>query len=193
MIGRSLTDPIWWFYVFWLPQYFSDSRGFSLKQIAAFTWIPFVAADVGNFAGGLISGYLVKRGMPVLKARKWVCVVSCIPMLAGIPAALIANPYSSLGFICFALFGYASWSTMGLTLPSDLFPAEVVGSVTGLSGLVAGLSGTLFTLAVGALVDRFSYFPAFVVAATAPILATLAVVFLIQSTRQRILTPSSAT
>jgi ACS family hexuronate transporter-like MFS transporter len=193
VMGRSLTDPIWWFYVFWLPQYFSDTRGFSLKQIAVFTWIPFVAADLGNFAGGFSSGALVKRGMPVLRARKWICVISCIPMLAGIPAVLIANPYSSLAFICLALFGYASWSTMGLTLPSDLFPAEVVGSVTGLSGLVAGLSGTLFTLLVGTLVDRFSYFPAFVVAATAPVLATLSVVFLIRGALRPSPVPISTT
>ena len=180
VIGRSLTDPIWWFYVFWLPEYFSDTRGFSLKQIAAFTWIPFVAADLGNFAGGLGSGALVKRGMAVLRARKWVCIISSVPILAGIPAVLIANPYSSLAFICLALFGYASWSTMGLTLPSDLFPSEVVGTVTGLTGLAAGLSGALFTLLVGTLVDHFSYIPAFVVAATAPVLATLSVVFLIR-------------
>jgi ACS family hexuronate transporter-like MFS transporter len=180
VIGRSLTDPIWWFYVFWLPEYFSDARGFSLKQIAAFTWIPFVAADLGNFAGGLSSGALVKKGMAVLRARKWVCVVSTVPILAGIPAVLIANPYSSLAFICLALFGYASWSTMGLTLPSDLFPSEVVATVTGLTGLAAGLSGALFTLLVGTLVDHFSYVPAFVLAATAPILATLSVVFLIR-------------
>ena len=189
VIGRSLTDPIWWFYVFWLPQYFSDTRGFSLKQIAAFTWIPFVAADLGNFAGGFSSGFLVKHGMPVLQARKWVCIVSCIPILTGIPAALSASPYVSLVFICIALFGYASWSTMGLTLPSDLFPPEVVASVTGLSGFSAGLAGTLFTLAVGVLVDHFSYFPAFVAAATAPILATLSVVFLIRSSRPQIASP----
>ncbi len=179
VIGRSLTDPIWWFYVFWLPQYLSDTRGFSLKQIAIFAWIPFVAADIGNFAGGLGSGALVKKGMPVLRARKWICIVSCIPLLAGIPAVFVASPTSSLALICVALFGYASWSTMGLTLPSDLFPSELVGSVTGLSGLVAGLSGTLFTLLVGTLVDHFSYAPAFVVAGTAPLLATLSVVFLI--------------
>lgn len=181
VIGRSLTDPIWWFYVFWLPQYFSDTRGFSLKQIAAFTWIPFVAADLGNFAGGLGSGALVKRGMPVLRARKRVCIISSIPILAGIPAVMAGSPYSSLAFICLALFGYASWSTMGLTLPSDLFPSEVVATVTGLTGLAAGLSGALFTLLVGTLVDHFSYFPAFVLAATAPILATLSIVFLIPS------------
>lgn len=180
VLGRSLTDPIWWFYVFWLPQYLSDTRGFSLKQIAIFAWIPFVAADLGNFSGGLASGALVKRGVPVLRARKSVCIVSCIPMLAGIPAALIANPYTSLGFICLALFGYAAWSTMGLTFPSDLFPAQVVASVTGLSGLAAGLAGTAFTLLVGVLADHFSYLPAFVLAATAPIAATLVIVFLIR-------------
>jgi len=180
VLGRSLTDPIWWFYVFWLPQYLSDTRGFSLKQIAIFAWIPFIASDLGNFAGGFASGALVRRGMPVIRARKFVCIVSCIPVLAGIPAVLISNPYSSLAFICFALFGYASWSTMGLTLPSDLFPPEVVGSVTGLSGLAAGLTGTLFTLLVGTLVDHFSYLPAFVLAATAPLLATVSVVVLIR-------------
>jgi len=179
VLGRSLTDPIWWFYVFWLPQYLSDTRGFSLKEIAIFSWIPFVAADIGNFAGGLTSGALVKRGMPVMRARKWVCIVSCIPLLAGIPAVLVASPFSALGFICVALFGFASWSTMGLTLPSDLFRAEVVGSVTGLSGLAAGLVSTLFTLLVGTLVDHFSYLPAFILAATVPIVATLCVVYLI--------------
>ena len=182
VLGRSLTDPIWWFYVFWLPQYLSDTRGFSLKEIAIFAWIPFVAADIGNFAGGLTSGALVKRGMPVMRARKWICVVSCIPLLAGIPAVLVASPFSALAFICLALFGFASWSTMGLTLPSDLFPPEVVGSVTGLSGLAAGLVSTLFTLLVGTLVDHFSYLPAFFLAATAPIVATLCVVYLIPTT-----------
>jgi ACS family hexuronate transporter-like MFS transporter len=180
VIGRSLTDPIWWFYVFWLPQYLSDTRGFSLKQIAGWAWVPFVAADLGNFVGGIASGRLVQKGFPVSDARKWICAVSCIPMLAGIPAALTASPIASLGFICIALFGYASWSTMGLTLPSDLFPPQVVGSITGLSGLAAGLAGTLFTLLVGVLVDRFSYVPAFVLAATAPILATLSILFLIR-------------
>ncbi len=183
VLGRSLTDPIWWFYVFWLPQYLSDTRGFSLRQIAAFAWIPFVAADLGNFAGGLSSGALIKHGMPVLRARKLICIISSIPMLAGIPAVLINDPFYSLAFICIALFGYASWSTMGLTFPSDLFSSEVVGSVTGLSGLAAGLAGTLFTLLVGTLVDRFSYFPAFVAAATAPLLATVSVVILIRHTR----------
>lgn len=180
VLGRSLTDPIWWFYVFWLPQYLSDARGFSLKQIAAFAWIPFVAADIGNFTGGLVSGFLIKRGMPTLQARKWVCVVSCLPIIAGIPAARSHSAYGALALISFAVWGYASWSTMGLTFPCDLFPQDVVASVTGLSGLGAGLAGAVFTVAVGRIVDRFSYYPAFFAAATIPLIATAFILILLR-------------
>jgi ACS family hexuronate transporter-like MFS transporter len=172
VLGRALTDPIWWFYVFWLPQYLSDARGFSLKRIALFAWMPFIAADIGNFTGGLISGYCIRRGVSVVNARTWVCAISCLPILAGIPAAGVHSVYVAMGLICFALWGYASWSTMGLTLPSDLFPQEVVATVTGLSGLAAGLVGSVFTIVVGILVDRFSYAPAFLVAGLLPLFAT---------------------
>ena len=180
VVGKALTDPIWWFYVFWLPQYLSDARGFNLRQIAAFAWIPFVAADIGNFTGGFVSGHLIRRGMPVIRARKWVCVLSSLPILAGIPAARVHSPLMALGFISLAVWAYASWSTMGLTFPSDLFPSEKVASVTGLSGLAAGLVSALFMLAVGRIVDSFSYFPAFVGAGILPLLATVAVLTLIR-------------
>jgi ACS family hexuronate transporter-like MFS transporter len=179
VLGRALTDPIWWFFVFWLPQYLSDARGFSLKRIALFAWIPFVAADLGNFTGGLISGYCVRRGVPVVRARLWVCGVSCLPILAGIPAARVHSAYLALALISVAVWGYASWSTMGLTLPSDLFPQDVVATVTGLSGFAAGIVSAVFTLAVGFLVDRFSYYPAFLAAGLMPLLATGCLFFLI--------------
>ena len=181
VLGRGLTDPIWWFYIFWLPQYLSDARGFSLKRIALFAWIPFVAADLGNFTGGFLSGYCIRRGIPVIRARMWVCAVSCLPILAGIPAARVHSAYSALALICVALWGYASWSTMGLTLPSDLFPQEVVATVTGLSGFAAGLAGAAFTFAVGFLVDRFSYGPAFLIAGLLPIVATASLFLLISA------------
>jgi ACS family hexuronate transporter-like MFS transporter len=183
VLGRSLTDPIWWFYVFWLPQYLSDARGFSLKQIGAFAWIPFLAADIGNFTGGFASGFLIKRGMPVIRSRKWVCVLSSLPILAGIPAAVVHNVYWALALISLATWGYASWSTMGLTFPSDLFPQDVVASVTGLTGLVAsGFAGTAFTLTVGWIIDTFhSYFLAFLAAGLVPLLATASVLILIRT------------
>lgn len=180
VLGRALTDPIWWFYVFWLPQYLSDARGFSLKRIALFAWLPFVAADLGNFTGGLISGYCIRRGISVIRARTWICAISCLPILAGIPAAHVHNVYAALALICVALWGYASWSTMGLTLPSDLFPQDIVATVTGLSGLAAGLAGALFTFAVGLSVDRFSYGPAFLAAGLLPLVATACLFLLIR-------------
>jgi ACS family hexuronate transporter-like MFS transporter len=184
LLGRSLTDPMWWFYVFWLPQYLSDARGFSLKQIAAFAWIPFVAADLGNFTGGWISGLLIKRGVPVIRARKWICVVTCVPMLAGIPAVLVHSPFWAIFLICIALWGYAAWSTMGLTFPSDLFDQRVVGTVTGFSGFGAGMAGTAVTLAVGYIVDKFSYMPAFLFVSFLPLVATVSVLGLIREKPQ---------
>jgi MFS transporter, ACS family, hexuronate transporter len=181
VLGRSLTDPIWWFYVFWLPQYLSDARGFSLRQIASFAWIPFIAADLGNFTGGLLSGYCIRRGIPVIRARLLVCTISCVPILAGIPAARVHSAYMALVLISVALWGYAAWSTMGLTLPSDLLPQDVVASVTGLSGLAAGMVGAAFTFAVGFLVDRFSYAPAFYIAGILPLLATISLYLLISA------------
>jgi MFS transporter, ACS family, hexuronate transporter len=186
VIGRSLTDPVWWFFVFWLPQYLSDARGFSLKQIAMFAWMPFVAADIGNFVGGGLSGWLIRRRVPVLKARTLVCVYSCVPMLAGIPAAIVTTPALALALICIALLGYASWSTMGLTFPSDLFPPEVVATVTGLSGFGAGIVSTVFTLLIGHMVDRFSYLPAFIAAGTLPIAATLAILLLFRNSGKEV-------
>jgi len=180
VLGRALTDPIWWFYVFWLPQYLSDARGFSLKRIALFAWVPFVAADLGNFTGGLISGYCIRRGVSVIRARTWICAVRCLPILAGIPSARVHNVYIALGLICVALWGYASWSTMGLTLPSDLFPQEVVATVTGLSGLAAGLGGAAFTFVVGLTVDRYSYGPAFLAAGLLPLAATACLFLLVR-------------
>jgi MFS transporter, ACS family, hexuronate transporter len=185
VLGRALTDPIWWFYVFWLPQYLSDARGFSLAKIALFAWIPFLAADIGNFTGGLIAGNCIRRGVSVVRTRKLVCLVSCLPILAGIPAAYVHNVYLALGLICAALWGYASWSTMGLTLPSDLFPQDVVATVTGLSGFAAGLVSAGFTVLVGILVDRFSYVPAFFAAGLLPLFATASIFILIRPPRTK--------
>jgi ACS family hexuronate transporter-like MFS transporter len=189
-LGRALTDPIWWFYVFWLPQYLSDARGFSLKQIAVFAWMPFVAADLGNFTGGLISGYCIRRGVSIVRARTLVCAASCLPILAGIPAARVHSVYAAIALICLALWGYASWSTMGLTLPSDLFPQDVVATVTGLSGLAAGIAGVAFTFVVGITVDRFSYGPAFLAAGLLPLAATACLFFLIRTPDVAVVIPS---
>jgi ACS family hexuronate transporter-like MFS transporter len=181
VLGRSFSDPIWWFYVFWVPQYLSDARGFNLKQIGIFAWIPFLAADLGNFTGGFLSGFLIKRGMPVIRARKLVCILGAIPMLAGIPVTFAPNAYWALALISLVTWGFASFGTMALTFPSDLFPQDVVASVTGLSGFCSGLTATLFTLAAGVIVDRFSYLPVFVAGGIIPLFATAGILILIRA------------
>jgi MFS transporter, ACS family, hexuronate transporter len=180
ILGRCCTDPIWWFYVFWLPQYFSDARGFSMRQVGMFTWIPFLTADAGNFAAGFISGLLIRHQVATVRARKWVCLISCFPMLCGAGATLTKSSPSALLLISLATFGYSAWSTMALTFSTDLFPQDVVATATGIGGFTAGISATLFTLMVGLVVDRFSYLPIFLAAGALPVLGTASVMLLIR-------------
>jgi len=171
VLARMLADPVWWFYVFWLPEYLRRERGFSLAMIGYFAWIPFLTADAGNFVGGGLSSWLIKRGWPLLRARKVVMFASAAVMLAGLPAVLTSSPAWAVALISLATLAYSSWAANILTLPADLFPRGVVASVSGLSGTGAGIGGMTFTLVVGEVVDRFSYLPVFTAAALMPLVA----------------------
>lgn len=171
VLARMLTDPVWWFYAFWLPEYLKSERHFNLAMIGYFGWIPFLTADAGNFVGGGLSSYLVRRGWRVLAARKTTMFGSAAVMLVGIPAVLTGSPALALALISVATLAYSSWATNILTLPADLFPNEVVASVSGLSGTGAGIGGMIFTLMTGVVVDRFSYVPVFTAAAVLPLVA----------------------
>ena len=169
--ARMLTDPVWWFYVFWLPEYLRRARNFTLVEIGLFAWIPFLTADIGNLAGGWFSGHLIRRGWPVLRARKTVMCVCAAAMLAGIPAVLTAESGTALALISLVTFAFSAWAANILTLATDLFPHSVVASVTGLGGTGAALGGMCFMLLVGAIVDRFSYLPVFILAGVMPLVA----------------------
>ncbi|MBM3746928.1 MAG: MFS transporter [Acidobacteria bacterium] len=171
VLARMLADPVWWFYVFWLPEYLRRERDFSLAMIGYFAWIPFLTADAGNFVGGGLSSWLIKRGWPLLRARKVVMFASASVMLVGLPAVLTSSPAWAVALISLATLAYSSWAANILTLPADLFPRGVVASVSGLSGSGAGIGGMTFTLVVGAVVDRFSYVPVFTAAALMPLVA----------------------
>jgi len=169
--GRLLSDPVWWFYVFWLPEYLRRVRNFTLIEIGYFAWIPFLTAGVGNVAGGIASGWMIRRRWDTLTARKSVMAVSAFAMLSGIPAVLAADAWVSLCWISVVTFFYSMWSANMLTLPADLFPQHEVASVSGLSGSGAALGGMCFNLLVGSIVDRFSYVPVFVLAGLMPLAA----------------------
>ncbi len=176
VISRFLTDPVWWLYITWLPLYLFNVRGFSLKQIGYFAWLPYIAADAGSLLGGWFSGYLIARGWSTDRARKFVMLVGMVMMSAGILAALAHTAMAALAFIAIVLFGFQAWINNVQTLPSDFFPSEAVASVAGLGGVGAGIGAMLFTLTTGYVVDTLgSYTPILIVAALLPVLGTIAV------------------
>ena len=173
VLARFFTDPVWWLYITWLPLYLYSARGFSLKEIGLFAWVPYVAADAGSLLGGWSSGYLISRGWSVDRARKVVIAAAALLMPAGILAAFAENPFVALALIALVLFGFQVWINNVQTLPSDFFPDRAVGSVAGLGGTGAGIGAMLFTLGTGWVVDHFSYVPVLVAAGVLAPLGTL--------------------
>jgi len=165
VMGRFITDPIWWLYVFWLPSYLQEARGLSLQQVGQSAWVPFLAAGVGALSGGYASGALIKRGWTVDRARKAVMIGGAMLMPAGILAMRANDPYVCLAWMAVVLFGFQVWINNLQTLPSDFFPNTAVGSVFGLGGAAAALASILFTWGTGHLVDAFGYTPVFLAAA----------------------------
>jgi MFS transporter, ACS family, hexuronate transporter len=174
VLARFLTDPVWWLYITWLPVYLYNARGFNLKEIGLFGWLPYVAADAGSLAGGYVSGRLIARGWDADRARKTVIVCAAAFMLAGIPAALTTDRWVALACIASVTFGFQAWINNVQTIPSDVFPAEAVASVAGLGGVGAGLGAILFTMTTGYVVDHYSYTPILFTAALLPIAGTAA-------------------
>jgi len=159
VLARWMTDPVWWFYVFWLPQYLETQRHFSLKMIGFFGWIPFLMADLGCMLGGWISDAFAKKGMTVDRARKIALILSALLTVAAVGAPFTHSTAAVLLLISVATLGVQSWGTLLLVLPADIFPSNTVASVSGLSGLGAGVGGVFFTFLTGILVDHFSYKP----------------------------------
>ena len=175
IVARFLTDPVWWLYITWLPLYLANERGFSLKEIGLFAWLPFVAADAGSLAGGWLSGHLISRGWSANRARKTVIVAGAVLMTAGALAPRAETAMGALACIAVVLFGFQAWINTVQTLPSDFFPPRAVASVAGFGGTGAGLGAILFTLTTGAVVDRLhSYTPILLTAALLPAVGTVA-------------------
>lgn len=179
VLAKSLTDPVWFFITDWFAIYLV-SKGYQPEQSLLAFWIPFLAADIGNFAGGGFSSYLIQRGWETGRSRRVVAVVCGLGMstLAG---AAFTNSFAIM-VTCFAVstLAYAGFSTIVLALPGDLYPTGSVASVSGLSGTGAGIGTIMATLLTGIISDRYSFEPILITASLAPLLATLALVVLIR-------------
>ncbi len=173
--GRFFTDPIWWFLISWLPNYLKNERGFTLALIGMLAWIPFLFADLGNLSGGGLSSLLIRRGWSVDRARRVVMLGSAFLVPVGV-AAVVSTRSDALALAGVSLiaFCFQSWIVNVITIPSDCFPKQDVGSVAGVGGTAAGVASMLFTLLVGYLVDHFSYAPVYlIVGAMGPLGAVL--------------------
>lgn len=179
ILGRMCSDPAWWFFVFWLPEYLTRVRGYSMEMIGLVGWLPYLSCYIGNLGGGFLSNHLIRRGMTVDRARKSILYVSALGMTAALPAYLAVNPVANLALISLATLAFGFWAVNILTVSADVAPAGTVGVITGLGGMGAGIGGMLFTLATGWLVDQVGYFPVFSIATLLPLAAAASVALLV--------------
>jgi ACS family hexuronate transporter-like MFS transporter len=165
ILAKFISDPIWWFYIFWLPSYLKQGRGFTLQEIGLFGWIPFLVSGVGSVAGGWLSGFFLKRGWPLTRARKAAMAICAFSMPSGIVAVFAHNIVWALALISVSLAAHQGWSANVYTLASDMFPKRDVGSVTGLGGTGGAVGGMILALAAGYTLQWFhTYVPLFIVA-----------------------------
>ena len=179
MTAKFLSDAAWYFYLFWLPKYLYDVRGFDIKAVGTLAWIPYAAAGLGCLLGGGFSSYLVRRRFSLGVARKLALALSAVVM----PSVLLVPhvPVSwAIMIFSLAYFGQQSWSTLVMVLPTDLFPNRVVGSVAGLVGFGGAMGGIAFGQLAGYLLDHgFGYGVVFTLAGTFHVVALLVILVMI--------------
>lgn len=171
--AKFLSDAAWYFYLFWVPKYLYDARGFDVKKVGYFAWIPYAAAGLGCLAGGWFSGWLIRRGHSLNFSRKVALGLSAAVM----PSVALVNyvPVQlAIGLLSLVFFGQQSWSTLVMVLPADLFPNKLVGSVAGLVGFGGAMGGVVFGLIAGRLLDHgYSYSTLFAIVSTLHVSAFL--------------------
>src|ERR1051326_495859 len=177
--ARTMTDPVWFFITDWFAIYLL-TKGINPEQGLLAFWIPFVAADLGNFFGGGLSSWLIRRGWPVIKARKAVVVFGGLGMTLLIPTIFTSSLLALAGLFAISTFAYASFSTMALVLPSDLYRSDSVATVSGMSGTGAGLGTIVSTFLIGYVSDHYSFVPILITASWIPVLGMILVLILIR-------------
>jgi len=187
IVAKTFTDPVWFFVTDWFPIYLV-AKGIDLRNGLLAVWVPFIAADLGNFLGGGISGYLIKQGWSLGAARKAVVVFGGIGVTLLIPTIFTTNLYAITALFAVSTFCYASFSTIANVLPSDLYPSEAVATVSGLSGTGAGLATIVAFLLIGHYSDRrqatttHAFDPIVIVAGLVPLVGAILVVLLVRNT-----------
>jgi MFS transporter, ACS family, hexuronate transporter len=180
ILSRSVTDPVWFLIMEWFAIYLV-SKGFKLEDTLLGFAGPYIAGDLGNFFGGGLSSELIRRGWPVLRSRKFVIVLGTIGMVCLIPAVYTSNLNLIIFSFSIASFSYATWSTMLLSLPADLYPSSAVASVSGVSLTGGGIGTILSTFLIGNILDHYSFKPVLIAASLAPLVGTGLLLLLVRN------------
>jgi ACS family hexuronate transporter-like MFS transporter len=153
--GKALIDPIYWFFLFWLPSYFASTFSLDLKKPSLQLMVIYAATTVGSIGGGYLSSLLIKKGWPVVKARKFVLLLFAFLELTVIVVQFAPGAWAAVALISFAVAIHQAWATNIFTIASDLFPSEAVSSVVGIGGMAGAVGGILFPILVGDLLDLY--------------------------------------
>ena len=162
VITRFLLDPVFYFYMFWIPQYLNQQRGASIEDIGRLAWIPFFTLGVASLLGGGVSDALVRRNWSIGRARKTIMGAAALLTPTSILALIAPDAFWAVVLMGVLMFAHGFWMTNYMTLIGDLFPSSTVATVVGLTGTAGGLGGFLSTLLVGRFVEAYTFTPAFV-------------------------------
>lgn len=168
-LSKALSDPVWYFYTFWFPQYLKAVHAFSLREIGETAWIPFFTATLGNLAGGVLFSCLSRTGASTPTARRIAILFFSVMMVSAVFVGNRSSAAVCIALISTATFGYSGALANLLAVPGDVFPKGAVASVWGFASMGSGFGGMIFSLVTGWLVDRYSFHPVFVLFGVIPI------------------------
>ena len=180
-LARFLFDPVFYFYMFWIPKYLHAERHLSLEAIGALTWIPFFALGVSNILGGLVSDRLIAMGIPVSRARKSVMGAAAFLTVSSGLAAFTSSVPTAIAMMSLLMFAHGFWITNYVTIIGDIFPKNRVATVMGITGMVGTIGGMFANTTIGLVVDHFGFFPIWVASGLLYPAAFIAIFFLVRS------------
>ncbi|MEC9375764.1 MAG: MFS transporter [Pseudomonadota bacterium] len=184
MISRFISDGAFYFFIFWLPLYLSQERGFDLKDIALFAWVPFLAIDIGSITGGYLGKKFIDIGLSLDRSRKMVIWIGALLVLVAMPAAFTESTPMALALISIALFAIQFKASSMFTLPADMFPSKDVATIWGLYGAVGSFGGATFGYIAGWTIENYSWTPVFIMAAFMHLLSALVINLFIPEIKQ---------
>jgi ACS family hexuronate transporter-like MFS transporter len=175
-----MTDPIWWLYLFWIPDFLKRNHGLDLGSSRLPIIVIYLVADIGSIGGGWLSSTLLKRGWAPNRARKTAMLVCALAVVPIVFAAQVKSLWLAVGLVSLAAAAHQGWSANIFTLTSDMFPKQAVGSVVGIGGMAGAIGGMLIALVVGEILETTgSYVPIFIIAGVTYLLALLIIHLLV--------------